>query len=91
MGREPIRCRKCRERFFVSRAVALKSGNPLIQRPNLIMSSRTKGRIVRRIILVAVFTLAFALFWFLLDKIVGEDGLSRSSPTLDAPSAILQS
>ena len=90
MGREPIRCRKCRQRFFVSRSLALKSGNPLIQRPNLIMSSRTKGRLVRRIILVAVFTLAFVIFWFLLDKMIGPGSLSRNSSTPLPPSAILE-
>jgi transcriptional regulator NrdR family protein len=71
MGRESIRCRNCRERFYVSRSVALKSGNPLVRRPKQVFSARTRGRILRRIILVAVFTLAFMLFWFLLDKIIG--------------------
>jgi len=71
IGREPIRCRNCRERFYVSRSAALKSGNPFVKRPKQLMSARTRGRILRRIILVAVFTLAFMLFWFLLDKIIG--------------------
>ncbi len=75
IGREAIRCIKCRERFYVSRAEILKSGRALNLRPKQLMSSRTRGRILRRVILVAVFTLAFALFWVLLDNIIKEGSL----------------
>jgi hypothetical protein len=57
----------------------LKSGHSIYLRPKQLMSARTRGRILRRVILVAVFTLAFALFWILLDKIMGEGSMSRNS------------
>lgn len=90
IGREPIRCRNCRERFYVSRSAILKSGHSLNLRPKQLMSSRTRGRIVRRIILVAVFTLAFALFWFLLDKIIGEGSTSRNSGSPESDQTIVE-
>jgi hypothetical protein len=69
----------------------MKSGNPLVQRPKQLMSAQTRGRIMRRVILVVVFTLAFALFWFLLDKIIGESNQSRNSSGPVSSFAIVQS
>jgi hypothetical protein len=91
IGREAVRCRICRERFYISRSAALKSGNPLVKRPKQLMSAQTRGRILRRVVLVAVFALAFALFWFLLDKIIGEGNQSRNSGGPVSSLAIVQS
>jgi hypothetical protein len=91
IGREPIRCRNCQERFYVSRSTVLRSGHSLNLRPKQLMSARTRGRILRRVILVAVFTLAFVLFWFMLDKIIGEGDQSRNSGAPVTTSAIFES
>jgi hypothetical protein len=69
----------------------LQSGHSVDLRPKQLMSARTRGRILRRIILVAVFTLAFALFWFFLDKIIGEGNQSRNSGAPVSAPAIIKS
>jgi hypothetical protein len=69
----------------------LKSGNPRVKRPKQLMSAQTRGRILRRVVLVAVFALAFALFWFLLDKIIGEGNQSRNSGRPVSSFAIVRS
>ena len=69
-GHEAFRCRKCRERFFVSEA-ALSDGQRTVlskstNKPVKLMSVRKKQRIIRQLIVVSIFAVAFALFLFFL-------------------------
>jgi hypothetical protein len=75
-GREAFRCRKCRLRFFASPS-SDSGSKPTeqstdIRRPNKLMSTRSKKRLVRRLIAVVIFAAAFALFWFFLRYLTTE-------------------
>ena len=70
LGREPFRCRACRQRFYVSpfsepdaKQVARSSRS---KRPTRRMRSRTLKRIKRMLVLFVTFGLAFGLFWIFL-------------------------
>jgi type VI protein secretion system component VasF len=93
-GREAFRCRKCRQRFFAS--PSSESGSkPTAQsththRPNKLMSTRSKKRLVRQLIVAVIFAVAFALFLFFLrylttDRMPTTDyGAGKSSLTFFA-------
>ena len=75
-GHEAFRCRKCRERFFVAEA-ALSDGQRTVlskstNKPVKLMSVRKKQRLIRQLIVIAIFAVAFALFWFFLRYLTTE-------------------
>ena len=41
--------------------------------PKPLVSARTRRRIVQSLVLIAVFTVAFAVFWFILRRITADD------------------
>jgi hypothetical protein len=75
-GREAFRCRKCRLRFFASASTQpdpLQAGLPKhAHRPAKLMSYRSKKRLIRRLTVIAIFAVAFMLFWFFLRHITTE-------------------
>jgi len=75
-GHEAFRCRKCRQRFFVSESV-LSDGQRIVlskatNKPVKLMSVRKKQRLIRQLIVIAIFAVAFALFWFFLRYLTTE-------------------
>jgi hypothetical protein len=72
-GREAFRCRKCRQRFFASPSSESVS-NPVTHahHPTKLMSTRSKKRLVRQLIVAAIFAVAFALFLFFLRYLTTE-------------------
>ena len=75
-GLEPFRCRKCRKRFFASES-SLSDGERIVvskatHRPVKLMSVRKKQRLIRQLIVIAIFAVAFALFWFFLRYLTTE-------------------
>ncbi len=90
-GREAFRCRKCRQRFFAS--VSPESGpgravqSKQTRRPSKLMSIRSKNRLVRRLILILIFAVAFVIFLFFLrylttERIPAPDSGATSSPAV---------
>lgn len=75
-GREAFRCRKCRQRFFAS--VSAESGpertaqSSRAPRPTKLMSTRSKKRLVRRLIVILIFAVAFVIFWYFLRYLTSE-------------------
>ncbi len=69
-GREPFRCRNCRRRFFASPST-VKSQKSAVKRvpshrSKRHLSRRTKKRVVRTLIMISVFVVAFILFLIFL-------------------------
>jgi len=92
LGREAFRCRKCRHRFFASdspesnpeRAVQSKQTHG----PTKLMSTRAKNRLVRRVIVILIFAVAFVIFWYFLRYLTrepsppGDSGATSSLSTM---------
>ena len=75
-GRQPFRCRSCRRRFFASPS-AVKSQKSAVaraqsHRSKRHLSRRTKKRIVRTLIMISVFVVAFILFLIFLRYLMSE-------------------
>jgi hypothetical protein len=78
-GREAFRCRKCRLRFFASSSTV--SVAPVTEqvvrskrtrRPTRHTSSRTKQRLIKRLVVISIFAVAFILFLFFLRYLTTE-------------------
>lgn len=86
IGREAIRCRKCRLRFYVFRnstlakELAARNGERAGSSP--ISRGQRRRRIVKCLIVIAVFALAFGLFWLFLRYITTEHVPSEDSGSL---------
>ena len=82
-GREAFRCRKCRQRFFAS--VSPQSGperavqSSRAHRPTKLMSTRSKKRLVRRLVVILIFVVAFVIFWYFLRYLTSEPSPPRDS------------
>jgi hypothetical protein len=65
-GRQPFRCRSCRRRFFASPSAVRSQKSAVARaqshRSKRRLSGRTKKRIVRTLIMVVIFAVAFILF-----------------------------
>jgi hypothetical protein len=88
-GREPFRCRKCRLRFFASDSPGSGS-EPVAQsgrnhRPTKLLSSRTKKRLIRRLVVISIFAVAFILFLFFLRYLTTERMPSSDSGAVSSP------
>jgi len=75
-GREGYRCRKCRFRFFASPSSELDPV-PVHQsthtsRPKILISTRARKRLVKRLVVISIFAVAFIVFWFFLRYITTE-------------------
>jgi len=83
LGREALRCKACRRRFFASNATepssekAAKSAH--VRGKNKLLSTRSKKRLARRLVVVSIFAVAFAAFWFFLRYLTTERTPSQDS------------
>jgi len=88
-GREAFRCRTCRLRFFASQST--KSGpeqvvqSKHIHRPQKLMSTRSKKRFVRRLVVILIFAVAFVIFLFFLRYLITERMPASDSGAVSSP------
>jgi hypothetical protein len=87
-GREAFRCRKCRQRFFASSStvpVLPASGQPVqskhTRRPARRISTHTKKRLIKRLVMLSIFAVAFILFLFFLRYLTTERMPASDSET----------
>ena len=70
LGLEPLRCRRCGHRFFTSLTTdAVPESPPASKRrsrPKKLIRTRTKKRLVRQLVVISIFALAFVVFWLFL-------------------------
>lgn len=87
-SREAFRCRKCRQRFFAS--ISTESVVPVPEhavqskhthRPAKLISSRAKKRLIKRLIMISIFAVAFILFLFFLRYLTTERMPASDSQT----------
>jgi preprotein translocase subunit SecG len=82
-GRETFRCRNCRKRFYASGSTesGLQQGDQSkhTHRPAKLMSTRSKKRLIRRLVVISIFALAFIVFWFFLRYLTTEKSPSQDS------------
>jgi multidrug efflux pump subunit AcrB len=78
-GREAFRCRKCRQRFFasISTGYVVPVAEHVVQstrthRPTKHISTRRKQRLVKRLVVILIFAVAFILFLFFLRYLTTE-------------------
>lgn len=83
VGRQPYRCRDCRHRFYApksSELVGVQQGRSRHTRPTIrLMSARNRKRIARRLIVIAIFAVMFAIFWLYLRYITTGRGPAQDS------------
>jgi len=88
-GREPLRCRKCRARFFVKETGTKTQGSaaPLHRRKEPVRRSvmAKRDNLIRKTAMIAVFVVAFAVFLLVLYLIVTR----RPEQAPDSSAAIL--
>jgi multidrug efflux pump subunit AcrB len=88
-GREAFRCRKCRQRFFASQSSALGSQQVVqskhTHRHSRLMSRRTKKRLSRRLIVIAIFAVMFVIFLFFLRYLITERMPASDSGAVSSP------
>ena len=91
-GRAAFRCRNCRERYFAKEAaepaVSASSRPVSSERSRPRMSSAAKRRLRRRLVIIAIFALAFAIFGFFLRYILREPSAPAES-SLFRPSWVI--
>jgi hypothetical protein len=91
LGRKAYRCRGCRFRFFASGAAAssqtMTGASGTKARALRPFGSRITRRTKARMIMIAVFALAFVIFWFFLRYVTSEK--SQSQGTLISISSTL--
>ena len=89
IGREAVRCRNCRRRFYVSRnsPLAKELAGRDGERTSASPASRAqrRRRMAKRLIVIAVFAVAFALFWFFLRYMTTERVPSEESGSISSP------
>jgi len=82
-GRHALRCRKCRLRFFVTTLTDAAGKDVLVSkhkpRSTKLLSPRTRSRLMKRLVVVAIFAFAFVLFWFFLRYLTTERAPSEGS------------
>jgi len=75
-GREAYRCRKCRFRFFalpVSELdLAAVHQSTHSNRPKMLISTRARKRLAKRLVVMSIFAVAFIIFWYFLRYITTE-------------------
>ena len=73
-GKGAFRCRSCGKRFYApeENGAGLKQALQMIgnRRSAGRLSSRTKRHLARKLVVIAIFAAAFALFWFCLRFII---------------------
>jgi multidrug efflux pump subunit AcrB len=82
-GREAFRCRACRKRFFASpstdpgpqQAIQAKQTH----RHAKLISTRSRKRLVRRLVVISIFALAFIAFLLFLRYLTTEKSPSQDS------------
>jgi len=87
LGKEPFRCRTCHTRFYSADSVGAPSSlrSPSRRKHQAKgMHSRSRRHRKRQLIALAIFALAFIVFWILLhyvtqEKSSGQDSGSRST------------
>jgi len=90
-GRQPFRCRECRRRFFASKASASGTVRAVrsesSRRPRKLIGTQARKRLVRRLILISVFAVAFGLFLLFLRYFTSERDNSIDSGMVSSPGA----
>jgi preprotein translocase subunit SecG len=82
-GRETFRCRSCWKRFHASDST--ESGLQQVDkskhthRPAKLMSTRSKKRLIRRLVVISIFAAAFLVFWLFLHYLTTEKSPSQDS------------
>jgi hypothetical protein len=82
-GREALRCRTCRLRFFASESSvsapkqAVESNGK--RRSTPLLNPRAKKRLARQLIVLAIFVVAFLIFLFFLRYLTTERSPSEGS------------
>jgi hypothetical protein len=83
LGKEAFRCRICRKRFFApqSHAAGFKEAFLLMhnQRSNSRLSARTRRHLMRKLVIITIFAIAFVLFWVFLRYIIAEANPAQST------------
>jgi len=87
-GRDTYRCRNCRMRFYASESAQpgpkqADQSKPTHRHPKLI-STRKKKRLIRRLIVISIFALAFIMFWFFLRYLTTEKSPAQDSGTVSS-------
>jgi len=91
LGREAARCRRCRRRFFVANAT--ESGLKRLVKSNRtdrhqkLMSTRTRKRLIRQLIVISIFAVALIIFLFFLHYLTTERVPSQDSGAVRFPVA----
>jgi preprotein translocase subunit SecG len=84
-----FRCRSCRKRFYASDST--ESGQRQVDkskhthRPAKFMSDRSKKRLIRRLVVISIFALAFIVFWLFLRYLTTEKSSSQDSRAVSVP------
>ena len=84
IGREAVRCRACRHRFYVSKsgtAVELPKAQSSRKRKSHKLSSSARRRRTRKIVTASIFALAFIIFLVFLRYITADRNISNQPPT----------
>jgi hypothetical protein len=83
LGREALRCKACRRRFFASNAAEPSSDKAAksvrARGSGKLLSTRRKKRLARRLLVISIFAVAFAVFWFFLRYLTTERAPSQDS------------
>lgn len=85
-GRDAFRCRDCRSRFFArdSGEPANKADPKALQKSKQIRESRRKRRLARRMLIISIFAVAFAIFFFFLRYLTTERAPSSDSGRINS-------
>jgi hypothetical protein len=95
IGCQAYRCRKCRIRFYApgsaELAVGATASGKSIPGSQLVSSTRSRKRLIRRLLAIAVFTVMFVIFWFYLRYLttdrVPSDNSQMVRPSFAVPAA----
>jgi len=85
-----FRCRNCHKRFYSSGSAEpgarqADQSKQTHRHPKL-MNARSKKRMVRRLIVISIFILAFLVFWLFLRYLTTDRSASQDSGTVGIPS-----
>lgn len=85
-GRKPLRCRRCRQRFYA--AVSARAKEELVRakhshRAHGLIHSRKRQRLLRRLVIVSIFAVAFVVFWIFLRYLTSEHAPAPESRAND--------
>jgi hypothetical protein len=81
-GQEAFRCRACRHRFYAAKsAVAHRMHGHRSPKPGALHPAiPNRMRLLRRLVMLAIFVLAFLIFWVFLRYITTERNPSEETP-----------